>query len=65
VTSGTGAITVSTALETQLSLMNGRWRVAQTGDIIRGILKAQLVPLVASSNVRIKIKRENGGAVKA
>jgi hypothetical protein len=65
VTSGTGAITVSTALETQLSLMNGRWRVAQTGDIIRGILKAQLVPLVATANVRIKIKRENGGAVKA
>ena len=63
VTSGTGAITTSTAQETQLSVMNGRWRVAQTGDVVRGILKSQLVPFVASSNVRILIKLEAGGAV--
>ena len=56
VTSGTGAITTSTAQETQLSLMNGRWRVAQTGDIVRGLCKAQLTPFVASTNVRILIK---------
>ena len=61
VTSGTGAITTSTALETALSLMNGRWRVAQTGDVIRGRLKAQLTPFVASSNVRILIKLVTGG----
>ena len=61
----TGAITTSTALETQLSVVNGRWRVAQTGDVIRGILKAQLTPFVASSNVRILIKIEGGGAIKA
>ena len=65
VTGGTGAITTSTALETQLSVMNGRWRVAQTGDVIRGMVKAQLVPFVASTNVRILIKLEAGGAVKA
>jgi hypothetical protein len=65
VTGGTGAITTSTALETQLSVFNGRWRVAQTGDVIRAILKAQLVPFVAASNVRILIKLEGGGAIKA
>lgn len=52
----TGAITTSTALETQLSIVNGRWRVAQTGDVVRGLLKAQLTPFVTSTNVRILIK---------
>ena len=65
VTSGTGAITTSTALETPLSLMNGRWRVAQSGDIVRGILKAQLTPLVSSTNVRIRIAITTGGVAKA
>ena len=64
VTSGTGAITTSTALETQLSLMNGRWRVAQSGDTVRGLLKAQLTPLVAATNVRIRIAITTGGVVK-
>jgi hypothetical protein len=65
VTSGTGAITTSTAQETQLSLMNGRWRVAQSGDVVRGTLKSQLVPFVAATNVRILIHLMGGGVVKA
>lgn len=64
VTSGTGALTTSTALETELSVYNGRWRVAQSGDVVRGRLKAQLVPFVAATNVRILIKLEVG-TVKA
>ena len=65
ITTGTRGITTSTALETQLTVLNGRWGVASVGDVIRGILKAQLVPFVAATNVRILIKLEAGGALKA
>jgi hypothetical protein len=61
VTSGTGGITTSTALETELSVYNGRWRVAQSGDVVRGVLKAQLTPFVAATNVRILIKIVSAG----
>lgn len=61
VTSGTGAISNATAIETDLSIKDGRWRVAQTGDRVCGTLKAQLTPIVdAVNNIRILISLKRG-----
>ena len=55
ITSGTRAITTSTAQETELTLIDGMWGAAQSGDFVKGRLKAQLSPQANSSNVRIRI----------
>ena len=36
--SDTGAISASTPQDTELSVYNGKWRVAQSGDIVKGRL---------------------------
>lgn len=63
ITSGTGAITSSTAKHTELSFRNGKWRVAQTGDRVCGeMLKANITPEVDSTNnVRCEIRVFRGG----
>lgn len=65
VTSGTGAITGATAAATELSLQGGRWRVAQTGDVINGKLIEQLTPAVDATYIRIKIRIIQGRGKKA
>ncbi len=64
VTSGTGAISGSTAAGTELSLQGGRWRVAQTGDVINGKLISQLTPVADASNIRIKVRITQGRGKK-
>jgi len=61
VTSGTGAITTGTALETALALKNGRWYAAQTGDRVCGLYKGNLTPHADASNVRCRIQIFDGG----
>lgn len=65
VTSGTGAISTSTAAATDLSIQSGRWRVAQTGDVINGRLRKQLTPVADASNIRILIEITRGLGLKA
>lgn len=61
VTSGTGAILANSAVESDLSFLNGRWRLAQTGNRIEGVLKQQLSPIVDPSNIRILIEIRRAG----
>lgn len=57
VTDGTGAISAATAKDTELSLQNGRWRVAQSSDVVKGImLDATLDPVLADTNIRCRIR---------
>lgn len=63
VTSGTGALSTSTAKDQDLSFLNGRWRAAQSGDYIAGRVVKQLTPLV-EGNVRLLIQIVSG-TVKA
>lgn len=61
ITSGTGALSASTAQHTELSLRAGKWRVAQTGDRVCGeVIKAGLTADV-SGNIRIEIRVFSGG----
>ena len=60
ITSGTGAITTSTAQQTELSVLNGRWRVAQSGDVVRGRVDCQVPPLANAANVAIRINGVSG-----
>jgi len=54
VTSGTGSISTGTARKTELSTIMGSTRVAQSGDIVMGlVLDANLTPYTAG-NVRIR-----------
>lgn len=55
VLSGTGAISGSTAVGTSLSYLNGRLRQSQTGEIVNGVLTAQLPP-IDSGGVRIRVE---------
>jgi hypothetical protein len=57
--SGTGAITTGTALETELSFDDGKFYVAQTNDIVEFKLEAQLTP-VTTGNVRIRARKVEG-----
>ena len=59
--STTGYLTTSTAKNVNLSVKNGRWYVAQTGDRIIGRLVSQLTPVAAATNVRILIEILAGG----
>jgi len=65
VTTGTGAITAATAVGTDLSVVDGLWRVAQKGDRVKGILRSQMTPWVADTNIRILIELQRGGVVVA
>ncbi len=62
VTTGTGAITANTSVPQNLSLQGGRWRLAQTGDIICGILRGQLPVESPTGSVRILIELGAGPA---
>ncbi len=63
ITAGTGAITSSTAKHTQLSFRGGKWRVAQTGDRVCGVMiDAGMTPEVATQ-IRCRIRVFRGGIV--
>lgn len=49
-TSGTGAISSGTAVNTGLGLTQGKWRVKQGGDELAGYLRAQLDALDPDNN---------------
>lgn len=56
-TSGTGAIATSTALKTELSVLNGCLRQAQSGDFVMYILEnAKVTPEADAANVRIRVR---------
>jgi len=44
VTAGAGLLAAGTAIDTELSVIKGGWRVAQVGEFVMGLLKAILVP---------------------
>ena len=60
VTSGTGQLTTSTAKDIELALQNGRWRAAQSADVVKGRVVNQLTPVIAATNVRIEIEILSG-----
>lgn len=52
---GTGAISGATAVDTALSVINGCWRIAQTGDFVLALLKqANYTPKTVGS-IRIRV----------
>jgi hypothetical protein len=53
--SGTGAISDATAVDTELGLSAGRWRVKQGGDAVAGVLRNQLDPIDPDNTCRILI----------
>lgn len=54
-TSGTGLISSSTAVNTELGFLNGCWRVAQSGDMVHAtVLRANLTPQ-NTGEVRIRV----------
>jgi hypothetical protein len=59
VTSGTGAISASTAVGTLLGYQNGRLRVAQTADRVEWKILAQLTPKT-EGNIRLLIEKVEG-----
>jgi hypothetical protein len=62
VTSGAGDITAAPK-DTELSVVSGRWRVAQSGDRVLGrVLDSAIAPLVAL-NVRVLIELIRGNTV--
>jgi hypothetical protein len=65
VTTGTGAITAATAVGTDLSVVDGLWRVAQSTDRVKGVLRCQMTPWVDEDNIRILIEIQRGGVVVA
>jgi len=57
VTSGTGAISTGTAVEEELSFLNGSVRIAQAGDKVEAhLLDPGLTPYTAG-NVRIRMRK--------
>jgi hypothetical protein len=61
-TSGTGAITSGTAVDTQLGYLAGKLRVAQSTNEIAFVLRQQLTPEDTSvaANVRLLVERFSG-----
>lgn len=56
-TSGTGSLSVNTAINTELSVLNGCLRAAQSGDKVIAILRdPTLTPLASPANLRIRIE---------
>lgn len=53
---GTGAIATGTALNTALSVLNGAWRQAQTGDTVLGILRQANYTPNNSGEIRIRVQ---------
>lgn len=54
VKTGTGAISAGTAINSLLSVVNGAWRIAQTGDFVLATLRqANYTPVVAGG-IRIR-----------
>lgn len=53
--SGTGAISSGTAVDTDLGLFSGKWRVKQGGDDLAGVLRNQLDPVDPDNTCRILI----------
>jgi hypothetical protein len=61
ITAGTGAISASTSKHTELSFRGGKWRVAQTGDRVCGVMiDAGMTPEVATQ-IRCRIRVFRGG----
>lgn len=56
VTSGTGAISGSTAANTALGMYHGRWYVKQGGDEVAGILREQITPDDVTNVCRLRIE---------
>lgn len=57
VTDGTGAVASNTAIDTQMSVYKGRWRQAQSGDYVEGLLKRTgVTPEADASNIRVEIE---------
>ena len=65
VTTGTGALSTTTAKDTRLSSLNGRFRVAQTGDlVIARVLESDTTdPNALSSVITWKFRIESGTVV--
>jgi hypothetical protein len=63
ITSGVGAITAATADQTELGFRAGKWRVAQTGDRVHGIMINAAVTPKVTGNIRCYI-RVTRGALK-
>jgi hypothetical protein len=56
VKTGTGAIGAGTAINTLLSVLNGAWRIAQTGDFVLAVLRqANLTPKNVGE-IRIRVR---------
>lgn len=51
---GTGAISGGTSINTRLSVLNGAWRVAQSGDLAIGLLRQVMTPKNAGE-IRIRV----------
>ena len=56
VKTGTGAIGAGTALNTLLSVVNGAWRIAQTGDFALAMLRQSNYTPVNAGEVRIRVR---------
>lgn len=65
VTTGTGAITGSSPVDSELTVQNGRWRIAQSGDYVLAILRKQLTPIADVSNIRILCEMRRMGQKKS
>lgn len=64
VTTGTGALSASTAQGTLCSYKNGRIYVAQSGDHAEWeVIDAARTPLVADANIRIVFRRVQGANI--
>lgn len=53
---GTGAIASGTTLNTALSVLNGAWRQAQTGDIVLGMLRQANLTPNNTGEIRIRVQ---------
>jgi hypothetical protein len=52
---GTGALSGGTTDLTELSVINGAWRAAQSGDFVLALFRQSLTPLLAG-NIRIRLR---------
>lgn len=65
-TAGTGALSSSSTRGTELSVLNGCIREAQSGDIVSfHLLKADLTPVADATNLRILVERVANSYTKA
>jgi hypothetical protein len=58
IATGTGAITSATAVDTEVALTGGKFRAAQSGEYVWGLLKsASLTPEDSGNAVRISVEK--------